>query len=58
MNGVLIWAMIIIAGIGPFIAVHVGGRSFDFDDEAEPETCTDDTIELPRVRARIDPEMR
>jgi hypothetical protein len=37
-----------VLAAGPIVAVVLGNRAFDAD-ESEPETCTDDTIELERV---------
>lgn len=57
-QAVLVFLTVALAGVGPFIAVHRGGSAYEFDDEPESEPCTDDTIELSRVRARRDPDMR
>lgn len=55
-HGVIVVLMIAVVGAAPFVAVCRGARAFD-DEPPEPETCTDDTIELPRVRAQRDPHM-
>jgi Na+-transporting methylmalonyl-CoA/oxaloacetate decarboxylase gamma subunit len=56
-NAVLVFLTVAVAGVGPFVAVFRGARAFDADDEPDPVPCTDDTIELPRIRARRDPHM-
>lgn len=57
-NTIAVFATVAVAGVGPFIAVFRGARAFDPNyDDRETEPCTDDTIELPRVRARRDPNM-
>jgi hypothetical protein len=38
-----------VLAAGPIVAVVLGNRAFDADTKPEPETCTDDTIELERV---------
>lgn len=43
----LIFATVTLVGVGPFVAVHLGGKAFD--EEPEPDALTDDTIELPRI---------
>lgn len=48
-------ATLVAAGVGPFLAVHVGGKMFDPDKPDEPATCTDDTIQIPRITDRVDP---
>lgn len=50
-------ATVVVAGIGPFVAVHIGGRAFDPKHDEAPRTCTDDTIEIPRVTSTVDPHM-
>ena len=44
MSTVLVVAPIIVAGAAPFVAVHIGGKTFDDHDEPN-----DDTTQLPRV---------
>jgi hypothetical protein len=53
----LVAATVIVAGAGPLVAVHIGGKAFDADqpeppepDPPEPEP--DDTIELPPITGR------
>ena len=38
-----------VLAAGPIVAVVLGSRAFDVVAEPEPETCTDDTIQLERV---------
>ncbi len=47
----LIAATVVAAGVGPFIAVHIGGRAFE-DDEPEHDEPDDDTVQLPRITGR------
>lgn len=58
LQGVLIAATVVVAGVGPFIAVHIGGKAFDDDDndhdEPEPHE-NDDTTHIPRVTDQADP---
>lgn len=54
---VVVAATVIVAGTAPFVAVHIGGRAFDPEYDEEQPTCTDDTIEIPRVTATVDPHM-
>lgn len=50
MSTVLVVATVVVAGAGPFVAVHIGGKAYDFDEpETEPETCTDDTTQIERI---------
>jgi hypothetical protein len=48
LNAVLVAATIVVAGVGPFVAVHIGAKAFDFD-EPEDDTPNDDTTQLPRI---------
>lgn len=51
----LIAATVVAAGVGPFVAVHIGGKAFDDDnDEPEPHE-NDDTTHIPRVTDEADP---
>lgn len=54
---VVVAATVIAAGSAPFVAVHIGGRAFDPEHDQDPPVCTDDTIEIPRVTATVDPHM-
>ena len=54
---VVVAATVIAAGTAPFVAVHIGGRAFDPKHDDQPTACTDDTIEIPRVTATVDPHM-
>lgn len=54
---VVVAATVVVAGVGPFVAVHIGGRAFDPAHDEDPPACTDDTIEIPRIRATVDPRM-
>lgn len=47
-------ATLVVAGVGPFLAVHVGGKMFDPGKLDEPATCTDDTIQIPRITDQDD----
>lgn len=47
----LIAATVIAAGVGPFIAVHIGGKTFE-DDEPEHDDPDDDTVQLPRITGK------
>lgn len=47
----LIAATVIVAGVGPFVAVHIGGKAFE-DDEPEYEEPDHDTVPLPRVTGK------
>lgn len=49
MSTVLVVAPIIVAGAAPFVAVHIGGKTFDDHDEPEHDEPNDDTTQLPRV---------
>jgi hypothetical protein len=55
MNGWIIAVIMTALGAAPIVAVCRGARAFD--DEPEPQTCTDDTIEIPRVQVSPDPHM-
>lgn len=46
---VLVVATVVVAGAGPFVAVHLGGKAFDDHDEPEHDEPNDDTTQLPRV---------
>lgn len=49
MSTVLDVATVVVAGAGPFVAVHIGGKAFDDHDEPEHDELNDDTTQLPRV---------
>lgn len=49
MSTVLVVATVVVAGAGPFVAVHIGGKAFDDHDESEHDELNDDTTQLPRV---------
>lgn len=48
LNAALVVVLVLVAGAGPFVAVHIGGKAFD-DDEPEDDTPNDDTTQLPRI---------
>lgn len=49
-NTVLVFATVVVAGVGPFVAVYRGAQAFDSGDEPdEARQCTDDTIPIPRI---------
>jgi hypothetical protein len=56
---VLVFGTVVVAGIGPFIAVKRGGDAYGFDDQdepgPEPDGCDDDTTQIPRVTDKVDP---
>lgn len=54
---VVVAATVVAAGVAPLVAVHLGGRAFDPKHDEAPPTCTDDTIEIPRVTSTVDPHM-
>ena len=54
-NAVLVVLTVVLAGVGPFIAVHRGGKAFDDEPEAAD---THDTLELPRVNPTRRPRHR
>lgn len=56
LQGVLIAATVIVAGAGPFIAVHIGGKAFEGDQD-EPDECDDRTTQIPRVTDEVGPYM-
>ncbi len=47
----LIAATVIAAGVGPFVAVHIGGKAFE-DSKPERDETDDDTVQLPRITGR------
>ncbi len=53
---VMVAAVVVAAGIGPFIAVKRGGDAYDFYDDAdEPEPHEyDDTTQIPPVTDQAD----
>jgi hypothetical protein len=55
---VMVAAVVVAAGIGPFIAVKRGGDAYDFyDDDADepaPHDDDDDTTQIPRVTDQAD----
>lgn len=60
LQGVLVAVAIGVVGIGPFIAVHIGGKAFDDDDDDDDdndnETQHDEpdkvTVKTPRVTGK------
>lgn len=54
LQGVLVAATVVVAGVGPFIAVHIGGKAFE-DDEPQHDEPDDDTTQIPRVTDEVDP---
>jgi hypothetical protein len=48
-NAILVFVTVALAGAGPFIAVHRGGKAFDPDEPEPYEADDDDTTQLPRV---------
>lgn len=54
LQGVLVAATVVVAGVGPFIAVHIGGKAFE-DDEPQRDEPDDDTTQIPRVTDEVDP---
>jgi hypothetical protein len=52
LNSVLVVATVVVAGVGPFVAVHIGGKAFDADDEDDkPEhvPSIDETTQIKRI---------
>ena len=49
MSTVLVVATVVVAGAGPFVAVHIGGKAFDDHDKPEHDELNDDTTQLSRV---------
>lgn len=54
LQGVLVAATVVVAGVGPFIAVHIGGKAFD-GDEPQHDEPDDNTTQIPRVTDEADP---
>lgn len=53
LQGVLVAATVVVAGVGPFIAVHIGGKAFDGDEPVADEP-DDNTTQIPRVTNEAD----
>lgn len=51
---VLVFSVAAVAGVGPFVAVHIGGKAFD-GDEPQHDEPDDDTAYIPRVTDEADP---
>lgn len=49
----LIAATVVVAGAGPFVAVHIGGKAFE-DKPPEPDEPDDNTTQIPRVTDKAD----
>ena len=49
LNTVLVVTTVVVAGVGPFVAVHIGGKAFDADDEPGHAPSADDTTQIARV---------
>lgn len=45
---IIVFVTVALAGAGPFIAVHRGGKAFD-PDEPEPYEADDNTTQITRV---------
>lgn len=41
MNAFIVICVLVVVGIGPFVAVHIGGKAFDADDEQETGNSDD-----------------
>lgn len=54
LQGVLTVATVVVVGVGPFIAVHIGGKAFDANDEPEPHE-NDDATHNSRATDQADP---
>lgn len=54
LQGVLVAVAIGVVGIGPFIAVHIGGKAFDDDNDNETQHDEPDkvTVKTPRVTGK------
>ena len=53
MSTLIVVATVVVAGVGPFVAVHIGGKAFD--DEPEHDELDDNTTQIPRVTDEADP---
>jgi hypothetical protein len=47
-NAILVFVTVALAGVGPFVAVHLGAKAFG-SDEPERHEADDDTTQIPRV---------
>lgn len=45
MNAFIVICVLVVVGIGPFVAVHIGGKAFDADDD-DQETNNGDDVHL------------
>lgn len=54
LQSVLIAATVVVAGVGPFIAVHIGGKAFDGDEQQQHDEPDDNTTQIPRVTDEAD----
>ena len=60
MNAWIYIGSVAVLASGPIVGVVLGSRAFDAprpDDTPEPVTCSDDTMEIPRITASVDPHM-
>lgn len=56
MNGPLAFAVastLLVAGAGPFLAVHIGGKVFEPEKRNQPRASIDDTTQIPRVTDEV-----
>lgn len=48
-------ATLVVAGVGPFLAVHIGGKVFEPEKRDKMRASIDDTTQIPRVTDEADP---